>query len=74
MRRYESKNFEQMYRRVEATEPDEQIILMCEADEAQEIMISQYKYCCMHDGLVREKAILCKALKEIFGEITRLEV
>ena len=28
----------------------------------------------MHDGLVREKAILCKALKEIFGEITRLEV
>lgn len=78
MRRYESKNFEQMYRGVDATEPDEQIILMCEADEAQEIpleiMISQYKYCCMHDGLVREKAILCKALKEIFGEITRLEV
>ena len=78
MRKYEVKNFEQMYRGVEASEPDAQVVLMCEADEAQEIplekLVQQYKYCCMHEGFSKEKSTLGKALKEIFGDITRLEV
>lgn len=78
MRKSEIKNFEKIYRAVTEEYPDEQIILMCEANESQDIpletMIRQYKYCCTHDGLAREKSILSKALKEIFGDIARLEV